>query len=252
VQDLRVDSAGRPTVAGHTDSSSFPVTVGCYQSTLGTAQIMAFVTRLDATAGNLLYSTYLGGSSGLAGGWACPLDDRGGAVVAGFTTTALSMTECVSSNPWFLSTIPRWRRVRRLRGQARHAPDGRADLWYGDPHLQWSSDHGRQPDASGGSGSLWFDLHWSTSECGRPLALSVAPDTTGMSLAGITIWLDLTQPWSWMPVSSSGLGHAEVPISIPPGTAGAQVFGQFAWANTGACGGAGTLSATHALSLTVQ
>ncbi len=55
-----VDTQGRVTVVGQTDSADFPVTAGVVQSTLRFQD--AYVTRLDPTGSSLVFSTYLGGS----------------------------------------------------------------------------------------------------------------------------------------------------------------------------------------------
>jgi len=61
------DPTGVVVVAGETVSANFPVTPNAFQPTLAQGLIFnfndAFVSRLDATGGALLASTYLGGSS---------------------------------------------------------------------------------------------------------------------------------------------------------------------------------------------
>jgi hypothetical protein len=63
---IAVDTDGGAYVAGFATSTDFPVTQGAFQTTnrntLNTAN--AFVTKLNATGSALVYSTYLGGSSG--------------------------------------------------------------------------------------------------------------------------------------------------------------------------------------------
>ena len=59
-----VDAAGAVTVVGQTGSKNFPTTPGSLDTSFnGVAGSDVFVTRLDAL-GNLLYSTYIGGSGG--------------------------------------------------------------------------------------------------------------------------------------------------------------------------------------------
>lgn len=58
---VRVDTAGRFWVGGHTNSTNFPKTNGAVQVTFG-GNIDGFVSQLSADASTLLYSTYLGGS----------------------------------------------------------------------------------------------------------------------------------------------------------------------------------------------
>jgi hypothetical protein len=59
---IAVDSSGNAYVAGSTDSTNFPATVGSFQMTHGGANWDAFVTKLSAAGDALVYSTYLGGS----------------------------------------------------------------------------------------------------------------------------------------------------------------------------------------------
>jgi len=83
---IAVDAAGSAYVAGATDSPDFPTTSGAFQSTLaGPAD--AFVTKLDPSGSALLYSTYLGGSSG-DGAFGIVVDAAGSAYVAGATTSS--------------------------------------------------------------------------------------------------------------------------------------------------------------------
>jgi len=70
-------------VAGFSQSSNFPVTAGAFQTTIHAISIT--LSKLNSTGTNLLYSTFLGGSSasysqGLA------VDGSGNAYVTGFTS----------------------------------------------------------------------------------------------------------------------------------------------------------------------
>lgn len=53
---------GEPFVLGHTDSSSFPITAGAFDSSLA-GNYDLFVTRLTSDASALVYSTFIGGSN---------------------------------------------------------------------------------------------------------------------------------------------------------------------------------------------
>jgi len=80
---IAVDSSGSAYVTGGTHSPDFP-TVNAFQSALGSVYGSAFVAALGADGGPLLYSTYLGGSSGDAG-TGIALDSSGNAFVTGWT-----------------------------------------------------------------------------------------------------------------------------------------------------------------------
>jgi hypothetical protein len=85
---IAVDSSGRAYVSGVTDSLDYPVKGGVQSSNHGTTDI--FVTKMWATGGGVIYSTYIGGSSyegdlfhsGLA------VDRFGNAYVAGSTMSS--------------------------------------------------------------------------------------------------------------------------------------------------------------------
>ena len=110
---IAVDSAGNAYVSGWTYSWDFPTTPGAYDATCGTdgqcngGQADLFVTKLDATASSLLYSTYLGGSGneGLYGGHLLALDSSGNIYVVGdtnsadFPTTPNAFDRTYSSSP---------------------------------------------------------------------------------------------------------------------------------------------------------
>jgi hypothetical protein len=83
---IAVNSAGEAYVTGRTSSSTFPTTVGAFQTVFGGVQD-AFVSKLNATGSTLAYSTYLGGSAlDLAIG--IKVDALGSAYIAGNTSSA--------------------------------------------------------------------------------------------------------------------------------------------------------------------
>jgi hypothetical protein len=87
---IAVDSAGNVYLAGHTDSSPFPTTMGAAQNTLGGPPSDAFVTKIDANksgALSLVYSTYLGGTS-FDASYGIAVDSSGNAYVTGMTFSA--------------------------------------------------------------------------------------------------------------------------------------------------------------------
>ncbi|MGH7814273.1 MAG: SBBP repeat-containing protein [Candidatus Binataceae bacterium] len=89
---IAVDSAGNAYVTGFTQSSDFPVTAGAFQTTFPDTSSFfgssVFVTKMNATGSALVYSTYLGGSSGTGDlGYGIAIDSSGNAYVTGLTKT---------------------------------------------------------------------------------------------------------------------------------------------------------------------
>jgi hypothetical protein len=97
---IAVDSAGDAYVAGLTLSRDFPITAGTYETSFGSGQGIAFVTKLNPTGSQLIYSTYLGQSSAIgtptdvAG---IAVDAAGNAHVAGVTFTTFPLVDPVQS-----------------------------------------------------------------------------------------------------------------------------------------------------------
>lgn len=81
---IAVDSAGDAYVTGDTDSINFPLANSLQRSIGGSAD--AFVTKVNPSGNQLVYSTYLGGT-GIDGGTAVALDSAGNAYVTGFTAS---------------------------------------------------------------------------------------------------------------------------------------------------------------------
>ena len=79
-----VDSSGNAYVTGRTDSTNFPL-VNPLQATIG-GPGDAFVTKINATGSQLVYSTYLGGS-GYEAGDGIAVDGSGNAYVTGTTAS---------------------------------------------------------------------------------------------------------------------------------------------------------------------
>jgi hypothetical protein len=87
---IAVDAAGAAYVTGMTNSANFPTTRGAFQTTFGGSGGEsnfvagdAFALKLDPS-GQLVYSTYLGGSSDESG-FAIAVDAAGNAYIAGAT-----------------------------------------------------------------------------------------------------------------------------------------------------------------------
>jgi uncharacterized repeat protein (TIGR01451 family) len=82
---VAVDAFGEAVVAGWTSSADFPTTASAFQPALAGSGPNVFVTKLDAAGANLLYSTYLGGSTGTNIGNAVALDTNGNIYLTGYT-----------------------------------------------------------------------------------------------------------------------------------------------------------------------
>jgi hypothetical protein len=86
---ITVDSTDNAYVTGYTYSTNFPTTPGAFQTTLG-GPTGVFVTKVNPTASEMVYSTYLNGSAtGTSACAACgssiAVDAEGSAYVAGLT-----------------------------------------------------------------------------------------------------------------------------------------------------------------------
>lgn len=81
---MALDSSGNVVIAGSTDSFDMPVSAGTYQPSMnGTGD--AFVAKLSANGSALLFSTYLGGTTGGDVAVSVVLAGNGDIVVAGET-----------------------------------------------------------------------------------------------------------------------------------------------------------------------
>jgi adhesin/invasin len=87
---IAVDSSGNAYVAGDTTSTDFPTTPGSIQPNRPGGKTWVFVTKLNATGGTLLYSTYLGGtgSNDNSTAYGIAIDPDGNAHVTGSTSSS--------------------------------------------------------------------------------------------------------------------------------------------------------------------
>lgn len=86
-EGIAVDAAGNAYIVGATASTNFPTTPGAFQTSFGSGTRHAFVTKLNASGGSLVYSTYLGGST-FENGTAIAVNASGNAYVTGQTTSS--------------------------------------------------------------------------------------------------------------------------------------------------------------------
>ena len=85
--DIAVDSAGEAYVAGVAESADFPTTSNAYQPLCHACAIggaAAFMTKLDSSGSNLVYSSFLGGAT-TAEALGVAVDPAGAAFLAGET-----------------------------------------------------------------------------------------------------------------------------------------------------------------------
>ncbi|MGI9068860.1 MAG: SBBP repeat-containing protein, partial [Pyrinomonadaceae bacterium] len=80
---IAVDAAGNAYVTGNTTSTNFP-TVNPIQPALSGGQDV-FISKFNVAGSALIYSTYLGGTTGFENGWDIAIDAAGNAYVAGHT-----------------------------------------------------------------------------------------------------------------------------------------------------------------------
>lgn len=114
------DPAGNAVVAGHTKSADFPVSAAAFQPRLAGAQNV-FLAKLDP-AGNVILSTYLGGTS-IDDASAVQIDSAGNLFVVGRTTSLDFPTTPGSFQP--APVVPMWN-TSPGGFVAKLSPDGRA------------------------------------------------------------------------------------------------------------------------------
>ena len=89
---IAVDNNGNAYITGYTLSSTFPVTVGAFETTRNRQSVYvrksdAFVVKLNPSGSDLVYSTYLGGSYS-DDAFSIAIDSAGNAYVAGWTKSS--------------------------------------------------------------------------------------------------------------------------------------------------------------------
>ncbi len=85
-QGVAVDSTGKVYITGYTNSTTFPTTLGVYQTKNTNGGQTAFVAKFDPTksgTASLVYSTYLSGPTGASVEYGIAVDTAGNAYVAG-------------------------------------------------------------------------------------------------------------------------------------------------------------------------
>ena len=101
---IAVDAAGNAYVTGGTSSADFPITPGAFQTVLRGGGD-AFITKLNAAGSALVYSTYLGGSSGEGGLFRIALDSTGNAYAVAHTASTDFPTTPGAFQTSFVGTV---------------------------------------------------------------------------------------------------------------------------------------------------
>jgi Beta-propeller repeat len=81
---MTTNSSGQMFITGITESTDFPTTPGAFQTVLGN-EITGFVSEFNATGSALVFSTYLGGTTGQTWPLGIDLDSKGNIYVTGYT-----------------------------------------------------------------------------------------------------------------------------------------------------------------------
>lgn len=92
-----VNSAGEAVITGMTHSNNFPVSLTAFQSIVSGWGPFVFVTKINATATQVLASTYVGEGEG----WALKCDAAGNTYVAGLTTSTNFPTTSTAYMPTY-------------------------------------------------------------------------------------------------------------------------------------------------------
>ena len=82
---ISIDSSGNTYITGRTWSTNYDITPGAFQ--IAHQFVDVFVTKLNSTGSNLIYSTYLGGDSN-DGGLSIAIDNLGAAFITGYSTSS--------------------------------------------------------------------------------------------------------------------------------------------------------------------
>ncbi|WP_412675522.1 SBBP repeat-containing protein [Alkalihalobacillus alcalophilus] len=85
-QGIKVDEDGNAYVVGYTTSADFPTTAGAYDQSYN-GNLDVFISKLNPSGTDLVYSTYLGGT-GDDWGIGIAIDQGGNAYVTGYTESA--------------------------------------------------------------------------------------------------------------------------------------------------------------------
>lgn len=226
---LAVDGAGNAVITGQTDAADFPVTAGVLQPTLAGSQD-TFVTKLD-TAGNIVFSTYLGASAGAYAG-PIQIDNAGSIYVGGGAGPGFPTTPGVYQPA---AVVPLWS-TGSTGFVAKIKPDGSAITW-----ATYLPSNGVTNLAVSSTGEVYLA---STAGVGVPMTASAPQPCSGgdqnvviVHLSANGALLDATYFGNDQYDGPGGLtlpGDGSVLVTASLGNAGVQLaqirFGQPGWA----------------------
>jgi len=99
--DIALDSAGDAYIVGETESPDFPITPDAFDPAYTGPNGDAYLAKISASGGALLYSTFLGGTVGENGAAAVALTPAGHILIAGWTDSPDFPTTADASDPSF-------------------------------------------------------------------------------------------------------------------------------------------------------
>jgi hypothetical protein len=245
VGSIACDSSGMITALVGQGGNTFPMVPGTFQA-LDPGGLQLIVFRMSPDLGTLLYSSKLGGFDNEYPG-ALALADPDTVVAVGMTgSTNMPITPgayqtSAGGGSWdgYVAKLDLLPFGTRTFGAA--TPACHPDLSIGPT---------KQPQA----GDAQFGVFSSSGPASAigVLAIGAGAVPSGVPLLGITVYLDLAQPFMTFPALSDQDGWCSKTVPIPAGSSGLTVFAQFAWLGTASCGGVGTLSSTNVLEFEIQ
>ena len=245
---IDVDSSGTATVAGHTESTDFPVTAGAFDTTWNGGGFLgdAFVTRFSPNGASLRYSTFFGGATDEEA-LALALDSVSAATIAGRTAGPYAGTFPVSPGALSSSGTGGWE---GFAARLDMLPAGATAYGVSTPGCADPLAMGLTSMPQVGNAGFGLTCTDAPSLGAGILGLSLAPASPPFFVGGVLVAIDPTVVLPF-PVTSNSVGASEFPLPIPPSAAfaGVQVFAQFFWPSPCAPGG---VSGSNALSLQVQ
>lgn len=253
---IALDTAGHAYVTGHTGSTNFP-TSNPFDPTLG-GFYDAFVTKLSPSGSALVYSTYLGGTvtaSGLRAvnpGSGIAVDLAGRPYVTGQTNAVDFPLEHV-----FQSTPPGVSTAHAFATKLEALPVGVLRYGVSTPSCLGPMMLGITDTPAVGNQRVALTLANAPPHSAGLLLVSLGQDLSGTPIGRAAVFVDLAQLMFKSSLASDQTGT--VLISLPlrlllkrAKRTGGRVFVQSVWLNTDGCQGAGALSASDALDLTIQ